>query len=279
MFSLNNPFQTKGRAINRILCLVFLVLLLIFLCTAGISAAMDEPELAGTFLILSAILGGFSAVYGLLWFVWKRKENRAESVLRAAFAPDAAPRDATAQTVQTICMPREKLIRAARRRLSEIVRWTAIAVFGTAVLLVIILAACGALKGFLQVLYIAAFSLLIVLPGLAGQVWLFVQYARSVPGQIQLYPGRLVIDDTFFSAGEIREIQVSSESAWNRHSPAVFRKLHLITEVRTVKYAIDYRSGRNGADQPFWPEYQTLIDALSQWGVENSVNVHVLFMD
>ena len=65
----------------------------------------------------------------------------------------------------------------------------------------------------------------------------------------------------------------------SRHSPAVFRKLHLITEVRTVKYAIDYRSGRNGADQPFWPEYQTLIDALSQWGVENSVNVHVLFMD
>jgi hypothetical protein len=96
MFSLSNPFGYKGSAVNRICCLLFLVLLLVFLCAAGISAAMDEEELAGTFLILSAILGGFSAVFGLLWFVWKRKENRAEDVLREVLAPDAVPRDATA---------------------------------------------------------------------------------------------------------------------------------------------------------------------------------------
>ena len=279
MFSLSNPFWYKGSGVNRICCLLCLGLLLVFLCAAGISSAMDAGELAGTFLILSAILGGFSAVFGLLWFVWKRKENRAEDVLREVLAPDAVPRDATAQTVQTICLPREQLIGAARRRLTEIVRWMGIAALCTGALLVIIQVACGALKDFLQVLYIAAFSLLIVLPGLAVQGWLFVQYARSVPGKIELYPGRLVIDDTFFSAGEIREIQVSSERAWNRYSPAVFRKLCLMTEVRTVKYSIDYRSGRSGNDQPFWPEYPTLIDALSQWGVENSVNVHVLYMD
>ena len=145
---MSNPFGYKGSGVNRICCLLWLGLLLVCLCAAGISSAMDAGELAGTFLILSAILGGVSAVFGLLWFVWKRKENRAEDVLREVLAPDAVPRDATAQTVQSICLPREKLIGAARRRLTEIVRWMGIAALCTGALLVIIQVACGALKDF-----------------------------------------------------------------------------------------------------------------------------------
>lgn len=278
---MTNPFQFRGRSINKGCCLSFLGLTAALLCAAGVSAGMDKTDLSVTLLILSGITGAFSAVYGVLWAVWGRKESRAEAALQTLSALDRAGREqeTSAGAVREFTLPRDRLIGAARGRFYAILRGLLAAALGVAVLLGIILAACGALKSPAQVLYIALFSLLIEIPGLVIQWRLFDQYARSVPERIRMFPGRLEVDDRFFSAGQIREIRLSPDRVWNPDSPAVFRKMRVETDAETVTWSLDFRSGKEGKDQPFWPDYGALTEALEVWGTENGVTVQKMFME
>lgn len=276
---MTNPFVYKGRLINKILCLSFLGMTLVLLGTGGILSLQEKTEAAETFGILALITGGFSLIYGVLWFVWARKESKADRILRAALGPESAAQDSAPPVWREFRLPGEQLRKTAYRRFSALVRWIILAAFCTGALIEIIIFACGTRKSFPQMLYTVLFCVLIAIPGIFIQWRIYRQYVRSVPEKIQLYQGRLAVDDVFFSSGEILEIKVSSEQLFNLNSPAVFRKLLIRTETGSTAYCIDSRSGRSSSDQPFWPEYGALLAALSEWGSENSVTVNITFMD
>ena len=276
---MTNPFVYKGRLINKILCLSFLGMTLVLLGTGGILSLQEKTEAAETFGILALITGGFSLIYGVLWFVWARKESKADRILRAALEPESAAQDSAPPVWREFRLPGEQLRKTAYRRFSALVRWIILAAFCAGVLIEIIIFACGTRKSIPQMLYTVLFCVLIAIPGIFIQWRIYRQYVRSVPEKIQLYQGRLAVDDVFFSAGEILEIKVSSEQLFNLNSPAVFRKMLIRTETGSTSYCIDSRSGRGSSGQPFWPEYGALIEALSEWGEKNSVTVNITFMD
>ncbi len=68
----------KGKKINRFLCLLFLIFTAILLIAAGIFALLKNSEAGCTFCILAMITGGFSLLYGLLWFLYGLSEKKAE---------------------------------------------------------------------------------------------------------------------------------------------------------------------------------------------------------
>ena len=110
------------------------------------------------------------------------------------------------------------------------------------------------------------------------QLNLYREYEQSVPSRILLFPGKFIIDNVNVSAREIREISVSPVRILNRNSPDVFREMLIRTEKSSAKYRIDYRTGTDSNEQPFWAEYEQFITALSEWGTKNNVPVIVSYM-
>lgn len=270
------PPLYKGRMLNKILCLVLLVLTLILLGTAALFFLTGNEDIAAVFGILAAILGGFALIYGVMWFIWGRKEKKADQVLNTIFSSSQVPGTVTCQEFR---LPKEWLKAAAGKRFFTILHWILAAMLGIFLFLGILLSVTGSLRTPLQLVYGLVFCLLIALPGSLVQWHLYRQYVRSIPEKIQLFPGRLVIDDTFYAAGEIREILMSSEHLMNQNSPAVFREMQVRTETSSTTYRIDYRVGTPDNGQPRWEAYDQLIEALSRWGTDNSVTVRIQFMD
>ncbi|MBQ9268751.1 MAG: hypothetical protein IJ206_04435 [Oscillospiraceae bacterium] len=268
----------NGRKINKILCLFFLVMTLIFF-GACVIIALFNAEMGEVFLVLSAISGGLSIIYGLLWLVWRKKEQSAEMTMKEAFKQQKAAQDGSRFVVKEFALPKKRLIETALQRFRSIIRWTVIVALGGILLIGGILLATGSLVHPIQLIYLILFFLLIMFPGLMVQWCLYYLYDRSIPSKILLYPGKLVIDHTVFQAREILEIRVSPNQLYNRNSPAVFREMQIRTKRDSLRYRIDYRAGSETNEQPFWTEYGQFVDVLYDWGTENSVPVNILFMD
>ena len=268
----------KGRKINKILCLSFLGITLITLAAAGVCAALDRSALCQTFCILALITGAFCLVYGILWLIYGRKEKKTEKALNELLSQQYMPEDPARPDYREFVLPKARLTEAARKRSRSVLRWTGIMALGAFLLICGIQLACGAIGSPLQVLFILIFCVLITIPGLLAQLWLYLKYDRSVPSRIVLFPGKLIVDDTVFPVGEIREIRASPDRIMNPNSPDVFREMLIRTEKHSAKFRIDYRSGTTENEQPFWEEYAQFIAALSGWGAENDVPVIISYM-
>ena len=268
----------KGRKINKILCLSFLVMTLIFF-GACVIIALFNTEMGEVFLILSVISGGLSIIYGLLWLVWRKKEQTAEMTMREAFEQQKAAQDGSRFVAKEFDLPKKRLIETALQRFHSIIRWTVIVALGVILLIGGILLATGSLVHAIQLIYLILFSLLIMFPGLMVQWCLYRLYNRSIPSKILLYPGKLIVDHTVFQPREIREIRVSPNQLYNRNSPAVFREMQIRTKRGSSRYRIDFRAGSETNEQPFWAEYEQFVEALYDWATENGVSVNILFMD
>ena len=268
----------KGKKTNRFLCLLFLILTLIFLIAAGISALLKNPEAGCTFCILAIITGGFSLLFGLLWAVYGRTELKAERKLREILDPQYAPDDPYLPDYQEFVLPKADLIEKAGNRAGSILRWTGICALCVFLLTGGIQLAGGSLKSPLQLLYMLLFCIIIMIPGILIQLHLYRKYVRSVPSRILLFPGKLIIDNVSLPAREIREISVSPSRIFNLNSPDVFRELLIRTEKGRTKYRIDYRAGAASSGQPFWADYGQFVAALSEWGIKNSVPVIISYM-
>lgn len=269
----------KGRKINKILCLSFLGITLITLSAAGVCTALDRSALCQTFCILALITGAFCLVYGVLWLIYGRKEGKTEKALNELLSRQYMPEDPARPDYREFILPKARLTEAARNRTRSVLRWTGIMALGAFLLICGIQLACGAIGSPLQVLFILIFCVLITIPGLLVQLCLYLKYDRSVPSRILLFPGKLVVDDTVFPAGEIREIRASPDRIMNPNSPDVFREMLVRKEKRSAKYRIDHRTGRASGEQPFWEEYAQFIAALSGWGAANGVPVIIGYMD
>ena len=268
----------KGKKINRFLCLLFLIFTAILLIAAGIFALLKNSEAGGTFCILAMITGGFSLLYGLLWFLYGRTEKKAERKLREILEGQNEPNDPGLPDYQEFILPKADLIKKAGKRAGSIARWTGICALGMFLLIGGIQLACGSLKRPVQLLYMLLFCIAIMIPGILIQLKLYREYGRSVPSRILLFPGKLIIDNASLPAREIREIRVSPAQIFNRNSPDVFREMTIRTEKSSAKYRIDYRAGTASGEQPFWEDYGLFITALSEWGTKNNVPVSISYM-
>ncbi len=268
-----------GKKVNRFLCLFFLALALIFLALTGMLILMGRPDFCSTALTLAAILGGFSLFYGIGWFIWHRREGKAEAALRRAEAGRRTPGDAGGVSSREFLLPRERLTGSAFLRFMNILRWTAFAGGGVFLLILGIQLAYGSLRDSRQIVYTLLFCILIVLPGIAVQWSIYRKYERTVPQRIQLHPGELVIDNRSFAPGDIRGIRISPDRLYNPNSPAVFRNLLIQTNRTEELYRIDYRAAPGSGEQPFWEEYERFSEALQAWGEENGVPVVIEYME
>ena len=269
----------KGRKINKILCVFFLVPTLILLLAAAVSALTGRSEAGYALCITALITGAFSLLYGILWFLYGRKEKETELALNDLLGSQYVPEDPARSEYREFLLPKTRLTETARGRLRMIVRWSLITPFGVLLLIGGIQYAAGGAVTPLQLLYVLLFGFLIAIPGILIQLGLYREYARSVPSRILLFPGKLIVDNRSFPAGTIREIRVSPERIYNRNSPGIFREMLIRTEKGGEKYRIDYRSGSNSNDAPYWEEYEAFIAALSGWGAENGVPVVIAYMD
>ena len=268
----------KGKKINKILCLFFLFFALISLIAAGVCALAIDSAAGYTLCILAMIAGGFSLLYGVLWLIYGRMERKKELELRETLEGQNAIDDPYRLDYREFILPKADLIKKAGTRLRRIVRWTGIAALGAFLLIGGIQLVCGSLRSPRQLLYMLLFCILIMIPGILMQLYLYLKYDQSVPSRILLFPGKLVIDNMTLTANEIREIRVSPSQIFNRNSPDVFREMLILTEEGRTKYRIDYRTGTAFNEQPFWEEYGQFIETLSEWGKKNNVPVTVSYM-
>ena len=269
----------KGRKINKILCVFFLVPTLILLLAAAVSALTGRADKGYALCITALITGAFSLLYGILWFLYGRKEKETELALNDLLGRQYAPEDPAWPEYREFLLPKTRLTETARGRLRTIVRWSLITPFGVLLLIGGIQFAAGVAVTPLQLLYVLLFSFLITIPGMLMQLGLYREYVRSVPSRILLFPGKLIVNDNSFPAGTIREVRVSPERIYNRNSPGVFREMQIRTENGGEKFRIDYRSGSGSNGVPFWEEYEAFIHAISCWGTENGVPVVIAYMD
>ena len=268
----------KGRKVNKVLCLSFLLVTMILFMTAGIFAFLKKSAVCDTFCILALISGAFSLLYGTLWLIYGLKEKKTERELSEFFGRQNMPVDPARPDYREFFLPEERLKGMSRKRFRSVLRWTGFAALAAFLLICGIQLAVGSLASPLQVLFIFLFCALITIPGILVQLYLFLKYDCSVPSRILLFPGKLIIDDTVFLAGEILEIRISPDRIMNFNSPAVFREMLIRKGKRSIKYRFDYRAGRSSADQPFWEEYEQFVAALSAWGAENTVPVIISYM-
>lgn len=268
----------RGRKVNRLFCLLFLVLTLIFLVTSFAMTLLHRKDITSVFLILSAIMAGFSVFYGFSWLYWSRKEKTKSEALRAA-DQQKMHKDTGRITFREFTLPKESLTKSAFRRFQRIVRWTIVAVLAAFLLILGIQLLFGTLQGPLQLIWILLFCVLIAVPGLVVQWIIYKKYERSVPQRILLYPGKIVIDEKTFAVKDISEIRITSDYLYNQNSPAFNRKLLIQMGGSCVQYRLDYRTGMASSEQPFWKEYRQFHDSLSYWGEENDIPVIIEYMD
>ena len=269
---------TKGRRINKILFFICLIPAVVLVAAAGICALTGKEALAHTFFIIGVIWGGFALFYGILWLIFavrERRQQRAFEEIDAAEAEGRAPEFACTEYI----LPKEELTQAARRRFGKIVLWSCITAFLVSVCIFLMLFFSKSIGSPLQVLYIAAFGAVIIIPGSTIQAVIYYRYTRSVPGKIVLYPGKIVIDRTVYTDSSVTEIQISSSEIKNTNSPAVYRELRINSKTGSEVYRIDFRMPGKPSEQPRWTDYSRFVSDLYEWGKENRTEVKIDYMD
>ena len=269
----------KGRRINRFLCITFACLCAVSLAASGTAWLLDNTVIRSVCFIFAQITGAFALLYGVLWAVWARKENKAEQKLRTQNETRSVPQEADKTEYREFVLPRERLTGAARGRFVKIIKGTVFAALGVFALITVTMLWGGALGSPLRLLYILLFAFAICVPGILAQWAIYKKYAAAVPGRIALYPGRLEVDDSVFTAGEIQDIRISPDRLYNTDSPAVFRGMAVRTARGVKRYRMDFRSGRASKEGIYWEGYSEFSTALQAWGKAGGVTVTVAYME
>ncbi|MBR7040700.1 MAG: hypothetical protein IKI24_02535 [Clostridia bacterium] len=269
----------KGRKINRFLCVTFACLCAAALAASGTAWLLGDTGIRSVCVIFAQITGAFALLYGVLWAVWARKENKAEQKLRAQNEARPAPREADGTGCREFVLPREKLTGAARRRFVSVIKGTALAALGVFALITLITLWGGVFGSPVRLLYILLFACAICVPGILAQWGIYRKFALDVPGRIALYPGRLEVDDSVFTAGEILDIRISPDRIYNADSPAVFRGMAVRTARGVKRCRMDFCSGRASKDGVCWEGYSEFSAALQSWGKAAGVTVTVEYME
>ena len=269
----------SGRKLNKAVCLAFLAMSLPLLAAAVYFFLSGSPAAGRGFLTPALILGGISLLYGIGWFIWARKEKRAAREIAEAQERLKASPEAGRMLSREFTVPKAKLIGKALGRNRSIVKGAAFAALCAAGVITVILLFCGALNDPMQLVFVLIFCALITLPGLILQWFIYRTYVKTVPSEILLFPGKLVVDENVWSAASIRTIRVSPARIMNPDSPSLYRKLEIESSSGSRKFRLDYRMQATDGRQPVWEEYPAFLSALSLWGEENGVPVNVLYMD
>ena len=95
----------KGRRINRFLCITFACLCAVSLAASGTAWLLDDTGIKSVCFIFAQITGAFALLYGVLWAVWARKENKAEQKLRTQNELAQCRRKRTKQSTGNSCCP------------------------------------------------------------------------------------------------------------------------------------------------------------------------------
>lgn len=191
----------------------------------------------------------------------------------------SVPQEADKTEYREFVLPRERLTGAARGRFVKIIKGTVFAALGVFALITVTMLWGGALGSPLRLLYILLFAFAICVPGILAQWAIYKKYAAAVPGRIALYPGRLEVDDSVFTAGEIQDIRISPDRLYNTDSPAVFRGMAVRTARGVKRYRMDFRSGRASKEGIYWEGYSEFSTALQAWGKAGGVTVTVAYME
>lgn len=256
----------KGKTINRILCVIFSILSLIFIPVGFLHR--------GPGFVPVLITGGFALVYGILWAIWARKESRYEQELREA------EEDLSAETFSPLefRIPKERLSETAHKRLIGIIRGCGFIAIGVFVLIAVILLWTQSLKSPLQLLYLIVFSCVISVPGIIIQWIIYRKYVPSIPEKISLHPDKLVIDGNVLAARDINEIRISPDRVFNPDSPSIFREILIITDEGKKRCRIDFKAANAEQGQLRWEDYPLLARALKIWGKTYNVKVTTMYM-
>ena len=269
----------SGRKLNKAVCLAFLAMSLPLLAAAAYFWLSGSLSAGRGFLTPALILGGISLPYGIGWLYWARKEKRAAREIAEAQKKLQASPEEGRMLSREFSVPKAKLIEKALKRNRSIVKGAAIAALCAAAVITVILLFCGALNDPMQLIFVLIFCALITLPGLILQWIIYRTYVKTVPSEILLFPGKLVVDFDVWSAASIRTVRVSPARIMNLNSPSLYRKLEIESSAGSRKFRLDYRMQATDGSQPVWEEYPAFLSALSLWGEENGVPVDVQYMD
>ena len=260
----------KGRKINRMLCILFLVLFTISLVSAVLVSDIT--------VIFAQITGAFALLYGILWAFWARKESKAEQALKDRTKLMDAPEEPDGFSQAEYLLPKERLTGAALQRFRSILKGATIAALVVFALITGSMLWKGTFGGFTHALGILFFSTVITLPGIIVQGIIYFRYQKTVPRKICLYPGEMVIDERTFYARDIRDVRISPNRIYNANSPSVFREMTLRTAQGEKRCLIDFRAASPGQGI-CWEQYPQFAEDLSKWGLANGVEVTVAYMD
>ncbi|MCQ2433092.1 MAG: hypothetical protein MJ175_10870 [Clostridia bacterium] len=266
----------KGRRLNKLLCLTFLSMALVFLIIAGIYRLSGEPVLAEVLCVLAGIVGIFCLFYGFLWFIYYRTEQKRQTKLMRAAEILAQDSEEERADDHEFIIPREALTEAAWHHFRSIALALVIAALTAFMIVYGILLITNGFGGIAHLLITALFCFLVTLPGTLVQYIIYRNYARSVPGRILLFPGKLLVDERQFTVRDIEKVTISSYRSANSSSAALYRKLTVQTAGRTFTYTIDYRAA---GGNPRWAGYGLLLVSLQTWAQQNRVTLVVDYMN
>ena len=265
----------KGKKINKMLCIMFLVMSVVLLALMIILRLLGKPAV----FVLPLITGAFALVYGILWAFWAGKEKKAEEKLRQALEARSTEYAPGGFKPREFLLPKDRLMEEAYKRFRGVIKWVAIGSLGFTALITVILLFSHALNNPLQPLYLLIFCLIAAVPGTIIQWVIYRKYEASVPQRICLYQGSLVIDGNVFSSQEILNITISPNRIMNTNSPMIFREMLVTTSRGETLFRIDYKAGNAAGGQLCWEEYPLFSEALKAWGEANLVPVTIAYME
>lgn len=254
----------RGKKINRMLCITFLVLVVILT-----PVYIFAPDIG---YIFALIAGGFAMIYGYLWRYWAKKEKEKERKIREMMEPPGA-QDVSDIIWREYPIPREALLKSAAQRVISVGRWSMCAAAVVFILITAPLVVSGSFGGTIHAFSILFFCVVISALGPLIQEIIYITYKTGVPRKIGLYPAKIIINDKTINAADIKEIMVSPEKIYNPDSPDIFRKIVIKTNRKTT-LRIDYRADKSIQ----WEEYPEFLNALCEWGKINRVKVIVMYM-
>lgn len=244
----------------------------LFLVIGVIYAVLGDTALAETMCVLAAMTGCFGLFYGILWFVYARKEQARQQKIERA-AQILRQEDDHRIDYKEFVLPQQKLTEAAKMRFRKIALGLVVAV---AVVFVVmstaVLITCG-YGGPGQLIVMAVFCMITGLPGVIMQYIIYRKYEKSVPGHIMFFPGKILVDEKQFLMNDIEKITVSSYKSNNPNNSALYRKLIIQTKKDKHEYTIDYRN-LNG-EGPHWKEYGVMLEALKTWAEQHRADLTV----
>ena len=264
----------SGKKVNRILFFLFLSITCVVLAvTAIFSIFRNGSYEVSVLLVLSVITGVMACFYGIHWIYYVYRQKFMDRWFSEEEQDDGeeGPSEPACDIAEDFVLPREQLIEAARKRYRGIAKWIWIALAVVYLLITSILLYYDALKESSQLLYLAAFCILIAIPGLIVQFIIKAQYFSSVPENICLAPGLLTVDGREYKAGDIESLRVSRERSRDPHAVSVFRQLEIFSEDGKDLFRIDFGAGSDVE----WDAYPYFVSLLSQWGSGNGVTVTV----